>query len=87
MMRATQQATQPKPSAVLQVNRSPVLPPVTPVSPNASTRAAPPFINSPAAPNLPLAKPAMLKNSTRAEPPPPSQSITPAAGQGNLYGF
>lgn len=42
MMRATQQATQPKPSSVLQVNQSPVLPAVTPVRPEAWTRPAPP---------------------------------------------
>jgi general secretion pathway protein D len=50
MMRAAQQATQPQPSAVLQVNQSPVLPQVTPVRPDAWTRPAPPppLINPPA---------------------------------------
>ena len=42
MMRATQQATQPKPSSVLQVNQAPVMPAVTPVRPEAWTRPAPP---------------------------------------------
>jgi general secretion pathway protein D len=41
-MRAAQQSTQPKPSAVLEMNQSPVLPPVTPVRPDAWTRPAPP---------------------------------------------
>jgi general secretion pathway protein D len=69
MMRATQQAAQPQRSSVLRINRSPVLPPVTPVSPQSSTRAVPPpLINSSGAPNLPPANPGLPKNWVRAEP-------------------
>jgi general secretion pathway protein D len=42
MMRSMQRATQPKDSAVLQINQAPMLPPVTPVRPEAWTRPAPP---------------------------------------------
>ncbi|MFT4193635.1 type II secretion system secretin GspD, partial [Ottowia sp.] len=42
LMRASQRATQPKESSVLQINQSPVLPAVAPVRPEAWTRPAPP---------------------------------------------
>ncbi len=50
LMRASQQRSQPEPSAVLQINEAPVLPPVTPSNPDAWTRPAPPpLISMPAA--------------------------------------
>lgn len=42
MMRAAQQASQPRPSSVLQVNEAPLIPPVAPANPGVWSRPAPP---------------------------------------------
>ncbi|MDO5288207.1 MAG: type II secretion system secretin GspD, partial [Pseudomonadota bacterium] len=67
MMRAAQQASQPRPSSVLQVNEAPLIPPVVPVNPDAWSRPAPPPpLIRPVAP--PSAQPAAGESNYYGEP-------------------
>lgn len=76
-MRAAQTANQPVPSALLQVNRAPVIPEITPVNPQAWNRPAPP---PPLAPQLDELNPwSLQQHSTRG-------FQMPAAGENNYYG-